>query len=301
MTSFHGWLTIEKHAGATSNRIVQRVKHALNKMKVGHAGTLDPLATGILPLAIGEATKVVSFLVNAEKEYRFEITWGEQRSTDDEEGEVIATSQYRPSFTEINSLISSFHGIQAQFPPLYSAKKIQGRRACDLIRQGHDLIKLNSNNINIKKFDLLEAHENKALFHIVCSKGTYVRALARDLGQKLGCYGYASKIMRTRVGPFSKESAISLEKLEECIKIGIVQEMIRPLQAVLDDIPAALVKADQAQKLRLGQAVVYQDLAIDAALSATSICICLTADNVPVALAQYMNGQLYPKRVFNLR
>jgi tRNA pseudouridine55 synthase len=272
----------------------------LSKIKVGHAGTLDPLASGVIPLALGEATKVIPYLINADKEYIFEVTWGEQRSTDDSAGTILKSSSYRPSKTVINQALCSFRGNLDQLPPYYCAKKLNGKRAYDLARKGVDQVTLKPSAIEIKQLALMKSEENKATFHVLCSKGTYVRALARDLGQKLGCLGYASKIERTRVGSFTKESAISLEKLAESIKIGIVPALMQPLQAVLDDIPAVLINAQHAQKLRWGQAVVDLDAAMLSAESSHDVFICMKGTGEPVALGQFMNGELQPKRVFNL-
>lgn len=298
--TYNGWLTLDKPLGMTSAAVVNKVKYLLNKIKIGHAGTLDPLASGVLPLALGEATKVVPYLINADKEYTFEITWGEQRSTDDSAGTILNYSSERPSETDIIQALEFFRGKLEQLPPSYCAKKINGRRAYDLARQGVEQVILKPSPIDIKQLELVQSEENKATFHVMCSKGTYVRALARDLGQTLGCLGYASKIDRTRVGRFTKESAISLEKLAESLKIGIVPALIQPLQAVLDDIPAVLINAQQAQQLRWGQAVVGLDAAMRSADQSHDACICMTGPGEPVALGQFINSELLPKRVFNL-
>lgn len=300
MSAFHGWLVLDKPLGMTSAVAVTKVKYALNKIKIGHAGTLDPLASGVLPLALGETTKVVPFLINADKEYTFEITWGEQRTTDDAAGDVLHSSPHRPKLEDIIQALSDFKGRFEQLPPVYCAKKLNGRRAYDLARQGIEQVTLRPSAIEIKKLELMECEKDKATFHVVCSKGTYVRALARDLGHKLGCFGYASKIHRTRVGPFTMESAISLEKLAESLKIGIVPGLIQPLQAVLDDIPAVLINAQQAQQLRWGQAVVDLDAALLSLDRSHDVCFCMTNTGEPVGLAQFVNSELRPKRVFNL-
>lgn len=300
MNPFHGWLVINKPLNVSSAAVVNKVKHAVQKVKIGHAGTLDPLAEGVLPLALGEATKVIPFLVNADKEYVFEVTWGEQRATDDSAGDVLKSTPKRPRESEIRELLSSFCGHIMQLPPLYCAKKIEGRRAYALARQGEEHIDLKPSAIEIQHLELLKSEKDHTLFRVVCGKGTYVRALARDLGEKLGCYGYASKITRTRVGPFKIESAISLENLAESIKIGIVPRLIQPLQVVLGDIPATLVNDQQAQQLKLGQKVVGLDAAMQPVLNPVDVCIFHTKTREPVALAQFIDGQLRPRRVFNL-
>jgi tRNA pseudouridine55 synthase len=300
MTAFHGWLTLDKPLGMSSAFAVTKVRYLLNKIKIGHAGTLDPLASGVLPLALGEATKVIPYLMDADKEYEFEVTWGEQRTTDDAAGEVMKSSPHRPSEAEILAALPAFVGKFEQMPPLYSAKKINGQRAYDLARWGADNIELKPSLIEVKELTLIKTEEHTAQFRVTCSKGTYVRALARDLGHMLGCYAYASKIDRTRVGPFTKKSAISLEKLEVSQKMSIVPGLIQPLQAVLDDIPAVLINTQQTQRLRRGQAVVDLEAANQPALLNTDVCICITATQEPVALGQIVNNELRPKRVFNL-
>jgi tRNA pseudouridine55 synthase len=300
MKPLHGWLALDKPLGMSSAFAVTKVRYLLNKIKIGHAGTLDPLASGVLPLALGEATKVCSYLINADKEYEFEITWGESRTTDDAAGTVLQSSTKRPTQEEILRALPAFYGKLEQLPPIYSAKKINGKRAYDLARWGAENIELKPSVIEVKQLTLLNSDEHTAQFHVTCSKGTYVRSLARDLGSTLGCYGYASKIDRTRVGPFTKKSAISLEKLAVSQKIGIVPELIQPLQAVLDDIPAVLIDAQQTQRLRRGQAVVDLDAANQSALSSSDVCICITSFQEPVALAQFVNCELRPKRVFNI-
>lgn len=302
--SYSGWLVLYKPPGLSSNHALQRVRRLLGRPKMGHAGTLDPQAFGILPLALGEATKVVSFLAPQRKTYIFEVTWGQERSTDDAEGDVISESTLLPSLEAIQSILPQFVGHLEQLPPQYSAKKVGGRRACDLRRfHGQEAVQLKSAAIEIDQLELLAHTGAQSQFQVTCSSGTYVRAIARDMGRILGCFGYAASIERTAVGPFRKSLSISLEKLEENIKIGIVQELIRPIQAVLDDIPAVLVTEDAAQRLRCGQQV---GLTVGCASgpvgtkTQSGTVVVYDAAQRLVALAKLDQDVLAPQRVFNL-
>lgn len=264
--------------------------------KLGHAGTLDPEAFGVLPIALGEATKLISYAQEGRKVYKFRVYWGEQRTTDDAEGEILLRSEKRPQIEEIEAELPHFLGKIEQVPPRYSAKKIQGKRACDLMRQGQDLEALEPCAVEIDAFKLEEATSDFADFKVTCSKGTYVRSLARDLGERLGCYGYATSIHRVKVGSFQEDSCICLEKLANLEKNGILTTMIKPPQAVLDDIPAVLVELEEVQKVLHGQAIVV-DVALD--LSEGETVQVINASGNLVALARVGEGQqLFPKRVF---
>ena len=208
----HGWLILDKPMGLTSTQALGKVRRILNGNKAGHGGTLDPLATGILPLAFGEATKIVPFVMDHDKEYEFTVHWGEQRATDDAEGEVIATSPNRPTEQDIRKALPRFIGTISQTPPAYSAIKIDGERAYDLARAGN-APQMVAREVTIHNLELLGMNgADEALFRVHCGKGTYVRSLGRDLSLFLSTYGYISALRRTRVGPFTLKESISLEK-----------------------------------------------------------------------------------------
>ena len=206
----NGWINLHKPLGITSTQAVGKVRRALNAQKVGHGGTLDPLAEGILPIALGEATKTVNFAMDAMKTYIFEVTWGEQRSTDDDEGEVVQSSDKRPTLDEINSTLAKYIGDIQQTPPQFSAIKVDGERAYDIARDG-DVADIKSREVYIEALGVIEHTDDKTTFECHCGKGTYIRSLARDMGQDLECFGYISALKRTKVGVFTLDDAISLD------------------------------------------------------------------------------------------
>jgi len=210
----HGWVVLDKPYGVGSTPMVGKVRWLFSAAKAGHAGTLDPLATGILPIALGEATKTVPFMMAAKKSYQFEITWGETRTTQDAEGEVIATSDVRPSQVDIEAALSEFIGEIEQVPPKFSAIKIDGKRAYDLARSG-EAVEIKPRPVQVDKFTLTDCTEDTATFDVDCGKGTYIRSLARDLAAVLGACGYVSVLRRTRVGPFTLAQSITLDELEQ--------------------------------------------------------------------------------------
>lgn len=299
LISYDGWLALYKPVGPTSFDMVKQVRSLFpRKTKIGHGGTLDPLAEGVLPIAVGEATKTVDYLMDEKKEYLFEVCWGEERETDDLEGDVLHSSADRPTQKDIEAILPNFIGVLNQLPPLYSAKKIKGKRACDLMREGKS-VTLNPSSITVFSLEILSHTVDKILFKVFCSKGTYVRSLARDMGRALGCYGYAASIKRSRVGAMSLENTVSLEKLAVLKKDAILDEIIRPVQAVLADIPAVLVTPDQEQQLRYGQAVVYPQHDL---FSTGHICaLCINDRNKAVAIVDVDGRSLRPKRVFNIK
>jgi tRNA pseudouridine55 synthase len=256
----HGWINLDKPYEMTSTQAVGAVKRILRPEKIGHAGTLDPLATGILPLALGEATKTVPFVMDARKEYIFTVRWGARTTTDDTEGEIMATSEVRPTAEAIQAALPRFMGVISQIPPVFSAIKLQGERAYDLARAGKEVI-LEPREVIIHRFDLLSTSDaDHANFRAECGKGTYVRSLARDLAHVLGTEGHISALRRTRVGKFNESNAISLEKLEELVhnappsgKEGL--SCLLPPADGLDDIPALHVDQAMAAILRNGQPV----------------------------------------------
>ncbi len=294
--SYNGWLIIDKPVGVTSAHIVARVKRLLGKNnKVGHAGTLDPLASGILPLAIGEATKVVQFLLNSSKVYEFEVTWGEERDTDDAAGKVTGIADCRFTTADLEEAMESFRGEIEQLPPVYSALKINGKRAYELARKGEE-VALKPRKVTIHELTLQSTTGNRqAAIKMHCSKGTYVRSVARDLGRKLGCFGYVSRLHRSRHGQFSEDSAISLEELAQICEKGAVSSSILPLEEVLDGIPAFPLDDLGEQKIRNGIALEINN----PGANFESETILLMKNKKLVAIAKHLNGKLQPVRVFN--
>ena len=294
--ALHGWLSVDKPLGMTSTQVVSLVRKSLKIKKVGHGGTLDPLASGVLPLAIGEATKTVSYIQDTWKTYEFEVTWGESRSTDDEEGPVVDRSEVRPPKERIRSILSHFIGEINQVPPCYSAIKVHGKRAYALARKGKD-VTLNSRKVFIKKLDLLKCPSSeKALFRVVCGKGTYVRALSRDMAKALGTVGYVSFLRRSSVGRFSVDNSIDCQKVLELGHQVVVNKGWYSICAALDDILAITVSVEKAKKIRQGQRVEcpdYQGRSLERVL-------CVRNNNVPVALGSIKQGDFVPERVFNI-
>ncbi|MES2906690.1 MAG: tRNA pseudouridine(55) synthase TruB [Pseudomonadota bacterium] len=296
--SLHGWLVLDKPLGMTSTQAVAMVKRILSPEKVGHAGTLDPLATGILPIALGEATKTVSYAMDGMKEYIFTVCWGEERDTDDAEGEAIQTSPARPLQKDIESRLSQFQGRISQVPPRFSAIKVQGERAYDIARSG-EVIDLKPREVFIEKLELIDCpDENTAVFRCECGKGTYVRAIARDLGRLLGCFGYVTDLRRTRVGAFTLDDAIT----EDAFKAGqnagnALDNLLLPVATVLDDIPALAMTERDADRLRHGQDVLLRGR--DAPhFEGPAYASC---QGELIALGVLEQGHFLPTRVFNLK
>lgn len=287
----HGWLIIDKPLEISSNNVVGKARWLTKAQKVGHGGTLDPLASGILPLAFGEATKTVSFVMDGTKTYRFEVTWGETRSTDDAEGEITNTCDARPTRADIEAALPAFIGAIEQIPPKYSALKIDGQRAYKLAREDKD-IEMTARTVQIDDLKLIDCPDSdRAIFEVQCGKGTYVRSLGRDLGNKLGCLGYISMLRRTKVGPFDENCAISLDSLEQIVHSGALFESLLAIETVLDDISALALNEEETQKIRNGMGL-KTDLADTETLR-------LMYDAKLVALAKVEDGQVRPFRVFN--
>lgn len=300
-----GWVNFNKPYEMTSTQAVGKVRHLLNAQKVGHAGTLDPLATGVLPIAIGEATKTIPFAQDDLKTYSFTITWGEQRSTDDKEGEVIATSDHRPTEREIKGILQNFTGEIEQIPPRFSAIKINGERAYDIARDG-EIPDLKSRIVYVKSLELATVSKDSAEFTMICGKGTYVRSIARDMGEILGTKGYISALRRDQVGVFTLNNTISLDSLEQMDYKSARIEALLPLTIVLDDIPALNLSAEETTKLRNGQALQlvskpdFQRL-IDVGLGEKTPQTALAMfDGAPVALIEQERATIKPFRVFNI-
>jgi tRNA pseudouridine55 synthase len=297
----HGWVVLDKPIGMTSTQAVAVVKRLFNAKRAGHAGTLDPLASGGLPIALGEATKTVPFVMDGRKRYRFTVCWGEERDTDDTEGQVVKISDLRPTAEAISALLPRFTGLIEQIPPQYSAIKVQGERAYDLARDG-EKVELAPRPVEIHHLSLVEQIDrNRSVFEAECGKGTYVRALARDIGRILGCFGHICALRRTLVGPFTEQDMIPLEELEAlCNRAasgeGSLADALLPVETALDDIPALAVTRADAARLHRGQAVLLRGR--DAPNSSGTVYV--TVAGRLLALAELGNGELIPKRVFNL-
>ncbi|HEY4774389.1 MAG TPA: tRNA pseudouridine(55) synthase TruB [Xanthobacteraceae bacterium] len=297
----HGWVVLDKPIGMTSTHAVSAVKRLFSAKRAGHAGTLDPLASGCLPIALGEATKTVPFVVDGRKNYRFTVRWGEERDTDDAEGRVIATSAVRPSADAIRAVASRYTGTIEQVPPRFSAVKVEGERAYDIARGG-EVVELKARPVEIHWLRLVEVPDpDHALFEAECGKGTYVRALARDMGRELGCLGHVAALRRTRVGPFTEKDMIPLAQLEALCHRAAVGETsfadgLLPVETALDDIPALAVSRADAARLQRGQAVLMRGR--DAPV--LSGVVHIMASGRLVALAEVERGEIVPKRIFNL-
>jgi tRNA pseudouridine55 synthase len=297
----HGWVVLDKPVGMTSTHAVAIVKRLFCAKRAGHAGTLDPLASGCLPIALGEATKTVPFIMDGRKRYRFTIHWGEERDTDDAEGRVVETSAARPQPEAVAALLPRFTGTIEQVPPRYSAIKVEGERAYDLARDGQDVV-LQSRLIDVGALSLVESPDlDHSVLETECGKGTYVRALARDMGRLLGCFGHVSALRRTCVGPFDEVAMIPLEQLAAlCDRAaageGNLADALLPVETALDDIPALAISRADAARLQRGQTVLLRGR--DAPLLRGTVYV--TASGDLVALADVDRGEIVPKRVFNL-
>jgi tRNA pseudouridine55 synthase len=297
----HGWVILDKPIGITSTHAVGAVKRLFTAKRAGHAGTLDPLASGMLPIALGEATKTVPFVMDGRKLYCFTVAWGEERDTDDAEGRVTQTSDARPTADAIRALLPAWTGTIQQVPPRYSAIKIDGERAYDLARDG-EVVELPARPVDIARLALTETPDaGHAVFEAECGKGTYVRSLARDMGRALGCFGHVCALRRVRVGPFGAETMISLEELEAvCHRAaageGNLADALMPVETALDDIPALAVSGSDAARLHRGQAVLLRGR--DAPNFRGTVYV--TAAGRLLALAEVDRGEIVPKRVFNL-
>ncbi|MEE8189007.1 MAG: tRNA pseudouridine(55) synthase TruB [Kiloniellales bacterium] len=300
--AINGWIVVDKPSGLTSTQVVGRVRRILNAQKIGHGGTLDPLATGLLPLALGEATKTVSYVLGGAKSYRFTLRWGQATATDDSEGQVTAVSDHRPDEAEIRAVLPRFQGWIEQVPPNFSAIKVAGRRAYERARAKEDFA-LEARQVEIHRLDLVALEgPDHAIFEADCGKGTYMRALARDLGTVLGTCAHVVALRRTAAGPFVEEDAISLESLEALGHSAAASGALLPIETALDDIPALALSETEAKRLRCGQAVsmlarVNRDRIREFDNGAI---VYATSDGKPVALARYEAGDIHPVRVLNL-
>ncbi len=308
-----GWLILDKPFGMGSTEAVSKVKWLYGADKAGHAGTLDPLASGMLPIALGEATKTVPYVQDGAKIYRFTVTWGEERSTDDLEGAVVRSSPARPDETALRALLPKYTGVIMQTPPQFSAVKIDGARAYDLAREGETL-DIPAREVEIGRFDIVGMPDaDSTIFEIECGKGTYVRSLARDLGRDLGCYGHISSLRRTEVDPFAEEDLVTMAAIDEAIARAEPAEaeggerqrpgpaawealdaLLLDTAAALDCLPQVKLTDDAAARIRMGNPVIVRGR--DAPAEADEACA--TARGRLIAIGAIEAGMFKPKRVF---
>ncbi|HEV7159193.1 MAG TPA: tRNA pseudouridine(55) synthase TruB [Caulobacteraceae bacterium] len=297
-----GWINLDKPEGLGSTPAVARVRRAFNARKAGHAGTLDPLASGVLPIALGEATKTVTFLMAADKAYRFTVRWGVETASFDAEGAVVAVSDERPGAEAIAAALAGFVGEIDQVPPAFSAVKVDGERAYDLARQGV-AVDLAPRRVSIHQAAVVETPDpDHAVIDLACGKGCYVRAVARDLAQRLGARAHVVALRRTRVGPFTASAAITLESLDNLCHRGAHLEALLPVETALDDIPELAVTAEDAFRLTQGRSIVLLPRQVEtlrARLGASRAVSARHAEKI-VAICEMRVGRLNPTRVFNL-
>ncbi len=287
-----GWIILDKPVGITSTHAVARLKRIYNAKKAGHAGTLDPLASGILPIAFGEATKTVPFVQDGEKAYRFTVRWGIETDSDDSEGRIVRQSDQRPEPAQVAAALPNFIGTIMQQPPAFSAIKVNGERAYDMARDGEE-VNLASRPVTIHGLQLTSCTRDEAVIEAQCGKGTYVRAIARDLGRQLGCLGHVVALRRTRVGPFTEADTVSLDELDALGDNAM--QALRSVEAGLIDVPCVVVDRDGAARLRRGQSLILRGR--DAPMGGAVYASC---GGVPIAFGEVERGELVPHRVFNL-
>ncbi|MCO5072011.1 MAG: tRNA pseudouridine(55) synthase TruB [Rhizobiaceae bacterium] len=306
--SVSGWVVLDKPVGMGSTEAVSKVKWLFQAEKAGHAGTLDPLASGMLPIALGEATKTVPYVQDGAKVYRFTVTWGEERSTDDLEGPVTKTSEARPSEEDVRALLPKYTGVIMQVPPQFSAIKIAGERAYDLAREG-ETVDIPAREIEIGSLEIVEHDGQHTLFEIECGKGTYVRSLARDMGRDLGCFGHVSLLRRIEVDPFTEEDFVTIAQLESVRPAPLAEgtaetvayrdfaamdALLLDTSAALESLPQIALSDDAAHRVRLGNPVIVRGR--DAPLDAEEACATLRGKLVAIGAVEA--GMLKPKRVF---
>ena len=302
-----GWLILDKPVGMGSTEAVSKIKWLFQAEKAGHAGTPDPLASGMLPIALGEATKTVPYVQDGAKVYRFTVAWGEERSTDDLEGPVTKSADKRPSEAEVRAVMPNYTGVIMQTPPQFSAIKIAGERAYDLAREG-ETVEIPAREVEIGRLDIIEHGDGRTVFEIECGKGTYVRSLARDMGRDLGCYGHIADLRRTEVDPFTPDDFVTVKELELArfgeagqpesgelpTDFAAIDDFLIDTVAALDCLPQVAVSDDTAAKIRLGNPVIVRGR--DAPLEAEEACA--TARGRLVAIGAIEHGMFKPKRVF---
>ncbi len=298
----HGWLIVDKPSGMTSTAVVNTVKRLADAAKAGHGGTLDPLATGILPVAFGEATKTMQYIVDGLKTYRFTLRWGAETDTDDADGTVTRTNDARPDEAAVRAVLPDFTGEVEQVPPRYSAIKVDGQRAYDRARDGEEF-ELEPRLVWIERLDLVDMPDsNHAVFEVSCGAGTYMRSLARDIARAVGAAGHIADLRRTRVGPFAEEDAISLDELRSFGHSAAVLEHLLPVETALDDIPALALTDSEASRLRNGQTVsLLRKMDLDRIADFNDgDTVLAVGRGKPIALTRYAAGEVHPLRVLNL-
>ncbi|MBT8442314.1 MAG: tRNA pseudouridine(55) synthase TruB [Gammaproteobacteria bacterium] len=298
----HGWLIVDKPTGMTSTAVVNTVKRLTDAAKAGHGGTLDPLATGILPVAFGEATKTMQYVVDGIKTYRFTLRWGAETDTDDADGTVVKTNDSRPDEAAVRAVLPDFIGEIEQVPPRYSAIKVNGQRAYDRARDGEEF-ELEPRQVWIEGLDLVDMSEpDHAVFEVSCGAGTYMRSLARDIARAVGAAGHIADLRRTRVGPFAEENSISLDELRSFGHSAAVLEHLLPVETALDDIPALALTDSEASRLRNGQTVsLLRKMDLDRIADFNDgDTVLAVGRGKPIALTRYAGGEVHPLRVLNL-
>jgi tRNA pseudouridine55 synthase len=302
-----GWVVLDKPIGMGSTEAVSKIKWLFRAEKAGHAGTLDPLASGMLPIALGDATKTVPYVQDGAKVYRFTVAWGEERSTDDLEGGVTKRSDERPSENAIRAIMPNYTGVIVQTPPQFSAIKIAGERAYDLARDG-EAVEIPAREVEIGRFDLIEHGRDATIFEIECGKGTYVRSLARDMGRDLGCFGHIATLRRTEVDPFTADDLISVDALIAAsprqdgksddegpsLDFSAVDALLLNTSAALEHLPQIALTDDAATRIRLGNSVIVRGR--DAPVDADDACATLRGRLVAIGAVEA--GMFNPKRVF---
>lgn len=293
----NGWLVVDKPRDMGSTDVVNFTRRLFNAKKNGHCGTLDPFATGVLPIAFGEATKLIPYVTEARKEYEFVVKWGEATSTADTEGEIVSVSDKAPTREEILDVLPQFLGEIVQIPPVYSAIKINGKRAYDLARKGEDVV-MPSRKIRIYDLALIEElPEKQARFRVECSKGTYIRTLGQDIALKLGTVGHLKELRRTKCGNFGLQDAITLEKLKNMVHSSTPNEVLLPIETYLRDIAVIAVSEADAAKLKLGQGLSPKTYGLDGSVEYEAVA---THNGKMVAIVRIDNRKIAPVRVFNL-
>lgn len=306
-----GWVVLDKPKGMGSTEAVSKIKWLFNAEKAGHAGTLDPLASGMLPIALGEATKTVPYVMEGTKVYQFHVAWGEERNTDDLEGEATKTSEKRPTEDEILAILPHYIGVIMQTPPQFSAIKIDGNRAYDLAREG-ETIEIPAREVEIDSLELLETNaQGHSVFEVECGKGTYVRSLARDMGRELGCYGHIADLRRIEVAPFSEDDFVTLEELETAAPqkgepdedgnlpkrdFSKIDDLLIETGAALECLSQYALSDDQAHRVKMGNPVILRGR--DAPIDEDEVCV--TQKGQLLAIGMIEKGQFKPKRVFTI-
>jgi len=294
----NGWLVLNKPFGLTSTAALNKLKRLFNARKAGHAGTLDPLATGILPIAFGEATKTVPYAVDAQKSYRFTVRWGAETTTDDSEGEIAEESDLRPTREQIEAALDGFRGEIDQTPPRFSAVKVEGARAYDLAREG-ETFELRARIVEVNRLEIAEVPDQETcVFEADCGRGTYVRAIARDLGRVLGCFGHICALERTRVGVFRIEESVTLDDIELAAESDdkVLTDFLAPVQIALADLTEIRLSPSDAAQIRRGQSVLLRGR--DAPILNAKAYV--THRGTLIALGEVAKGEFSPERVFNL-